>query len=118
MKQLIVKGNMPQDCCFYAVRYEDGNIVFSTVDNSKKVLVKKDFGYEEEYLPEAHNSTIIKSEDELIEKLLTTKYHDDKEEIELFTKRFNKFSWCFLKALSVSGSSIAMHYKKALKSVI
>ena len=38
MKQLIVKGNMPQDCCFYAVRYEDGNIVFSTVDNSKKVL--------------------------------------------------------------------------------
>lgn len=103
MKKLILKGNMPQDCCFYAVSYEDGNIFFSVRDNNN---------------PKASYSSIIKSEDELIEKLLTTKYHDDAEYLELFTKRFNEFSWCFLKALSVNGTSIAMHYKKALKSII
>jgi hypothetical protein len=112
MKKTILKGNMPQWGCFYSLCYEDGNIVFSTVDNSKRVPVKiNEYLLGEEHLSEASKTVIIKSEDELIEKLLTTKYHDDVDEIEHITERFNKCSSYFLEALGVSGTDISIHYK-------
>lgn len=99
MKKIILKGNMPQDAGFYTVSYEDENIVFSVRDNSKGQTEK----------------VVIKSEDELIEKLLSTKYYGDTETIERMVKRFNKYSWCFVKALGIGGAGICIHYKQRLK---
>ena len=95
----ILKGNMPQDGVFYNVAYEDGNIVFYVIDNSKGQTEK----------------VTIKTEDELIEKLLSTKYYDDTETIERMVKRFNEHSWCFVKALGIGGAGICIHYKQRLK---
>lgn len=101
MKKFILKGNMPQDAVFYSVSYEDESIVFSVIDNFKGQTEK----------------VAIKSEDELIEKLLTTKYHDDVDQIEHITERFNKCSSYFLEALGVSGTDICIHYEQRLKQV-
>lgn len=100
MKKHILKGNMPQDGVFFNVAYEDGNIVFYVIDNFEAKGEKR----------------IIKTEDELIEKLLSTKYYNDAEFIEKIVGRFTKYSWCFVKALGIGGAGICMHYKQRLKN--
>ena len=101
MKKHILKGNMPQDGVFYNVAYEDGNIVFYVIDNFESKGEK----------------VIIKTEDELIEKLLSTKYYNDAEFIEKIVGRFTKYSWCFVKALGIGGAGICMHYKERLNQL-